>query len=146
MNHATNLDSNRNKGHLWRITPDGLSMMLLICVRCCFAPPSVRIVRSVFGNFDGFWPLSPIFSWTFSQSQSTSVTFSRFVTFSHFQSLSITFNQSKTQQFIDNRKVGVNLIGGIHTCHPGNIEANICSASSNVLEVQPLLHPIHSWL
>ena len=82
-------------------------------VRCCFAPPSVRNLRSFLINVQ--W-LSPKFSWTFSQFQSMfshfqsiSVTFSNFQSVSRisnqFRSLSITWTQSKTQECIDNRKV-----------------------------------------
>ena len=55
-------------------------------LRRCFAPPSMRNLRSSFWQFQGVFPYSHGISAIFSRLQSLSVTFN------HFQSLSFMFN------------------------------------------------------
>ena len=104
---------------LLRTLPQNPSQNLLrpFLERCVAVRP-LRRAPNTFGKCNGFPPISWNFSHfqlinlsiTFDHFQSLSVTFSDFeslpITFNHFQWLSITFTQSKTQESIDNRKVG----------------------------------------
>ena len=59
-----------------------------LLLRCCFVPPSVRNLRSLFWHFQRF---SPVFSWISSHFQSISVMLNHFqsITLSHSQSLEL---------------------------------------------------------
>ena len=74
-------------------------------LRRFFAPPSMRNRWSQFSAF--FNGLPSTFSATFNPFRSIACYFqSVSVSFDHFESVSLSLTQSKTQEFIDNQKVG----------------------------------------